>query len=661
MRFVAVSFTALYVAWDRPAKARQWAETTVRLTLEILDHKMPLLAECDQCRLLRSEADWQDVLRVGWRPGAEPEAVRASAEWVLNYKGLNLEMLTDRARLARDAASAAPLEKLERLGRLRERIATARCACAMDNDEGRRMLAEEATLSKELGRLIYKDGRTTVWVKLDDVRKSLPADGVLVDILRIEDRDLVTHKSRGHRYVAWVVPPSGPVRVIDLGPAGRIDAAVRSARQAVAEGADADRGVRGLADLEDDARERLANAAAVLRPLLTHLDGATRWVLSPDAALWLLPWNALPDGKGYAVERRVIQHVVTARDLVRRPTAGPTSAAVVMGFPDYDHRRGELAAATRFDRFRAERGAPTRSGSLGERRFAPLPGTRDEVSAIAPLVRAYAGGRAAVHTGPAAAERTFKALVRPRLVVISTHGVFLNPSDAADEPTSTGVPDLSVLAVRAPAGSRLFVDGVERPGREFRQTVRPLEVKRTRVEVRFEDGRTETRTVNRLGGRRDVLRFGPPPLPGHLENPLLRCGLILAGANRRHELPPESADDGILTGLEIVGTDLRGTELVVLSACETGVGDPRSAEGVVGLRQAFQLAGARQVVSSLWKVPDDETKDLMVRFWSGLEKDADPAAALTAAQRAMIGRQREAGRPTHPYHWAAFGVTGARR
>lgn len=151
------------------------------------------------------------------------------------------------------------------------------------------------------------------------------------------------------------------------------------------------------------------------------------------------------------------------------------------------------------------------------------------------------------------------------------------------------------------------------------------------------------------------------------ENPLLRSGLALAGAN----LPSVAGgeDDGILTTLETSALDLWGTELVVLSACETGIGQVRNGEGVYGLRRALVLAGSESQVMSLWRVSDKATKDLMVGYYKRLVAGEGRTEALRQVQLEMLrGRWRNEGprapRPgsgtakeddyRHPYYWVAF-------
>jgi CHAT domain-containing protein/tetratricopeptide (TPR) repeat protein len=130
------------------------------------------------------------------------------------------------------------------------------------------------------------------------------------------------------------------------------------------------------------------------------------------------------------------------------------------------------------------------------------------------------------------------------------------------------------------------------------------------------------------------------------ENPLLRSGLVLSGANRRDS----GEEDGVLTALEAAALDLWGTELVVLSACETGLGEVQAGEGVYGLRRALVLAGARAQVMSLWRVDDEATRDLMGAFYRRLRAGESASQALRQSQLQMLRDEKRA----HPFYWAAF-------
>jgi CHAT domain-containing protein len=140
-------------------------------------------------------------------------------------------------------------------------------------------------------------------------------------------------------------------------------------------------------------------------------------------------------------------------------------------------------------------------------------------------------------------------------------------------------------------------------------------------------------------------------------NPLLRSGLALAGANR--SASDGRREDGILTAEKVLGMQLKGTDLVVLSACETGLGEVKIGEGVFGLRRAFNQAGAGALVMSMWGVPDLETKELMVRFYEYLKAGRyDGAECLRQAM--LDEKQVVKKRYNHPspLFWGAFVYLG---
>ncbi len=134
-----------------------------------------------------------------------------------------------------------------------------------------------------------------------------------------------------------------------------------------------------------------------------------------------------------------------------------------------------------------------------------------------------------------------------------------------------------------------------------------------------------------------------------IPNPMLKSGIALAGANTS---AIKGKSEGIVTALKLSGLDLKGTDLVVLSACQTGVVDINSTDSVSGLSKAFIQAGAKDIVMSLWSVNDEATKDLMSSFYEEMKENKNYAKALKAAKLKMIADGR------HPFYWAAFVVSG---
>lgn len=140
------------------------------------------------------------------------------------------------------------------------------------------------------------------------------------------------------------------------------------------------------------------------------------------------------------------------------------------------------------------------------------------------------------------------------------------------------------------------------------------------------------------------------PTDEDTDNPLLRSGLALTGAN----LSRRGGDSGILTALEAANLNLWGTKLVTLSACDTGIGEVHEREGVYGLRRAFVLSGAESLVMSLWPVSDYVARQMITMYYTGLKNGRGRGEALRQAELAMLRRKGS----EHPFYWASFIESG---
>lgn len=186
-----------------------------------------------------------------------------------------------------------------------------------------------------------------------------------------------------------------------------------------------------------------------------------------------------------------------------------------------------------------------------------------------------------------------------------------------------------------------FLSGVQATETALKQTIAPKILHIATHGFFLED--VEDISKNKAANRGEAVKT-------ETENPLLRSGLALAGANRREG----RVDDGILTALEASSLNLWGTKLVVLSACDTGLGEVKNGEGVYGLRRAFTLAGTESLVMSLWAVSDAATRELMTDYYKNLKQGIGRGESLRRVKLEMLKKENR----QHPFYWAAFIQSG---
>lgn len=327
------------------------------------------------------------------------------------------------------------------------------------------------------------------------------------------------------------------------------------------------------------------------QPLRPLLGDKPHLLISTDGQLDLIPFDALHDGSGFLVDTFDIIYLTSGKDLLPRPGGITTShSIVVVAAPDFD---SPLATPPPIqDMILARHTAAPKRGVVSFGRapyWDPIPGTRQEANAIQDLL-----SHVQVVEGHAATKDMVLGLNAPGVLHIATH-VMIRPTLNAQE------------------GAFL-------------------------------------RNKCAAGLSREI---GEEGLPMTLFDPLLRGALVLAGANDPGTLAaPHRREDSLVTALELAGLNLWGTQLVVLSACDSGRGDIALGQGVYGLRRALMLAGAETVVTSLWKVDDGITAELMTSYYGGLLDGQGRATALHEAMKKLRKTQPD------PHYWAPFIAVG---
>ncbi len=565
----------------------------------------------------------------------------------LNYRYNMLFSLVYQGLLEENKALIACLNSaLKRKGMVLEALSGERTALLFsDYSEAKDILKKDQSLSTQLSNLIFSgpgnDDPSFYKQKIADLEKTkeeiesklasmsqayaqekalrkvdylqvcqkLPVDAGLIEIVKYRNFDFKTKDNQKRwgdkNYLAFILKKSeNPTPIlIDLGKADMIDEVVRTFRQKMFLSS---KNISQMGELK--AEEILSEKAKelyqlVFLPISKYLDGTKTLYFSPDGELNLVPFGLFEDENGrYLMEKYQIHYLSSGRDLVRfQEQAKGKQKIVIIADPDFNMSGDKRVAASQKeianDLYVALRSVIKRSPDLKQVAFESLPETRKEAGLIEQL---FDKQDVESYLGPNALEEVFKGLKAPKTLHIATHGFFLEEQDKSE-------------------------------------------------------------MYNEMDRQRGFKVMGEmDQFSGlQIENPLLRSGLVLAGANRLgSEELPEGVDDGILTALEIAGKNFMGTDLVVLSACETGLGETMPGEGVFGLRRAFQLAGARSVVMSLWKVPDKETRELMVEFYKRIQTGEGKSSALQNAQLEMMKKRKKETGAAHPFFWGAFVCVG---
>ena len=452
----------------------------------------------------------------------------------------------------------------------------------------------EADLSRHSASFIKQEDYKDISV--GRVASLLPENSVLVEYLKYDHLQLKPDSTIPH-YLVIVVGGDGEPVITDLGEASEIDLLVDRYRKHMLAASRAGR-MPTVVDQHNYKEISEGLYTRVWQPIEKYVADKELVLIAPGGGLNMVSFAGLVDGSGrYLIEKHAVHYLSAGRDVIRfKQEAEPGSGLFALGDPDYD--------ATALARLSIPEGTP--SDSLPEPDLYAVRNIRSGCGELKDItVTPLPFTRNEVE---AVAESWAASLDEPVAVYFG--------SDASEEKFKVEAPGCRVIHL---ATHGYFLEGACQPD------------------------------LPKRGIDADVGFVG--------ENPLLLSGLFFAGANLHGEgAYSVGAEDGILTAYEVSAMDLEGTELAVLSACETGLGEVKEGEGVYGLRRAFQMAGVRTVISALWSVPDKVTAEMMSRLYD--RKDVSLSETLRRLQLESINELRSKKKADHPFSWGAFIALG---
>ena len=488
------------------------------------------------------------------------------------------------------------ISQYEQLGNLRQEIRTLQQKTDYKKDYVQTLENSADSLDKALTQAstAFRDLKADMAMTWQDVQKQLKPDEAAIEF--VDFRLYNKNWTDSTMYAALVLRPgmSSP-EWIPLCEQKQLDAILQATIQNTQ---------LQTENLYDTKGEKLFNT--IWKPLEQALQGVKTVYYSPSGLLYKIAFSALPTDEDNILlsDKYNLNLVSSTREVVqlKKETNVPITqdTTVIYGGLTYDVQQSAMLAAAkpyiqqgtstddssdRNSKRASELELPSMALRDGLKEWPYLAGTKSETEQI---VKSLSAKHISYqyYTGDKGNEESFKHLsgTKTGVIHLSTHGFFL--SDIEDK-----------------------------------------------VQKDF---------MQRLGGNKEK----------PFENPLLRSGLIMSGANNqwlaKDYIMQDGIEDGILTADEIAQLNLTKTKLVVLSACETGLGDVKNSEGVFGLQRAFKLAGVESLIMSLWKVPDEATADLMTTFYQQWLSGQSKQNAFKTAQQKVREKYQS------PFYWAAF-------